>query len=122
MTGRTLRWCAIAGAAASIGTVIACGSYEPIAFDGSLSPHLIGFVRRDGSKICVTLAGRLFARLMGEQPGYTGAVWGESRLDLRDAPERLTNVLTGETVSMNGGLQLGQVLADLPAAVLFGQS
>jgi maltooligosyltrehalose synthase len=65
------------------------------------------------------IAGRLFARLIGEAT-YSGALWKDARLDLREAPERLTNVLTGETVSSASGLGLGEVLADLPAAVLLG--
>lgn len=32
MTGRTLRWCALGGAVTTIGTVVACGAYEPIVY------------------------------------------------------------------------------------------
>lgn len=95
------------------------GSYEPIIIEGPLSQHFVGFVRRDGVASCVVIAGRLFARLIGEAT-YSGALWKDARLDLREAPERLTNVLTGETVSSASGLGLGEVLADLPAAVLLG--
>ncbi|HEX6118296.1 MAG TPA: hypothetical protein VFZ03_02520, partial [Dongiaceae bacterium] len=65
---------------------------------------------------------RMFARLLGDEAEYTSAVWGEARLDLRDAPKMLTNVLTGDPVSTDAGLPLSEILADLPAAVLIGQA
>jgi (1->4)-alpha-D-glucan 1-alpha-D-glucosylmutase len=98
------------------------GSYEPIAFEGPLSPHLIGFTRRDGNQRYIVLAGRLFARLLGDEPNYTGTVWGDMRIDAVGDSEHLTDVLTGRTVSTPEGLRLSDVLADLPAAVLLGQS
>ena len=98
------------------------GSYEPVSLEGPLSQHVIAFVRREGGEICVAVAARLFARLLGDQADYRSDVWGDARLDLREAPKSLTNVLTGEAVSTDAGLHLGEVLADLPAAVLIGQS
>jgi (1->4)-alpha-D-glucan 1-alpha-D-glucosylmutase len=102
--------------------LFARGGYEPIGLEGPLSQHIIGFVRRAGNQICVAVVARMFARLLGDEAEYASAVWGEARLDLRDAPKSLTNVLTGDPVSTNAGLPLGEILADLPAAVLIGQS
>jgi (1->4)-alpha-D-glucan 1-alpha-D-glucosylmutase len=98
------------------------GSYEPVGLEGPLSQHVIAFVRREGGQTCVAVAGRMFARLLRDGADYKSDVWGDARLDLRDAPKSLTNVLTGEAVATSAGLQLGEVLADLPAAVLIGQS
>jgi malto-oligosyltrehalose synthase/4-alpha-glucanotransferase len=99
------------------------GSYEPLAVEGPLSHHVIAFTRRDANKSCTVIAGRLFARLMGDQPAYDGAaLWGDTRIERRDIPDTLTNVLTGETLSNAAGIRLGEALADLPVAVLLGQS
>jgi (1->4)-alpha-D-glucan 1-alpha-D-glucosylmutase len=98
------------------------GSYEPIALEGALSQHLIGFTRRNGSHRCIVIVSRLFARLLGGASSYAGTVWGDMRLDAGPAAETLTNVLTGEAVSTSEGLPLSEILADLPAAVLLGHS
>lgn len=102
--------------------LFAHGTYEPIAFEGPPAPHLIGFMRRDGTQRCIVLAGRLFARLLGDEPTYTGTVWGDMRIDAVGDSEHLTDVLTGRTVSTSEGLRVSDVLSDLPAAVLLGRS
>jgi (1->4)-alpha-D-glucan 1-alpha-D-glucosylmutase len=102
--------------------VFSRGSYEPIAFEGPLSNHLLGFTRRNGSHRCIVVVGRLFARLLGDAPAYSGAAWGDARVEAAAAPESMTNLLTGETVATAAGLRLSDILADLPAAVLLGQS
>jgi (1->4)-alpha-D-glucan 1-alpha-D-glucosylmutase len=97
------------------------GSYEPIAVNGS--QHAIGFMRRDGNACCVVIAGRLFASLMRDQAAYDGAaIWGDLRVETRDMPETLTNVLTGQTLSSTQGLSISEVLADLPVAALLARS
>ena len=94
------------------------GSYEPITIEGPLSHHVIAFRRRDGTSSCIVVAGRMFARLLGDQARYDGALaWQDTRITLSDGPETLTNVLTGATVS-GSALQLSGILADLPVAVL----
>jgi (1->4)-alpha-D-glucan 1-alpha-D-glucosylmutase len=96
------------------------GGYEPIAID---SQHLIAFARRNGNQACVVIAGRLFARLMRDSSFYDGAaLWSDLRVEARDLPARLTNVLTGQAFSSAAGLDMGEVLADLPVAVLIGQA
>jgi (1->4)-alpha-D-glucan 1-alpha-D-glucosylmutase len=95
------------------------GGYEPIAVEGS--QHVIAFARRNGNRTCVVLAGRLFARLLQDKPGYDGAVlFPDAGIEVRDLPETLTDVLTGRTLSSAGRLHLGEALADLPVAVLLG--
>jgi (1->4)-alpha-D-glucan 1-alpha-D-glucosylmutase len=94
------------------------GRYEPISLEGPLSQHLIAFRRRDDSGSCIVIAGRLFARLLGDRTQYDGAtLWRDARLALPDGAGSLTNILTGETVS-GPALELGEILADAPVAVL----
>jgi (1->4)-alpha-D-glucan 1-alpha-D-glucosylmutase len=96
------------------------GSYDVIAINGPLSHHVIAFSRRDGATTCVVIAGRLFARMVGDQARYDGAaVWQDARITLPDGLQTLTNLLTGATVS-DPELQLSEILADLPVAVLLG--
>ena len=99
------------------------GTYEPLVIEGSLSNHLVAFARRDEKESCAVIAGRFFARPLGDEPTYPGgALWANTRLELRDFPETLTNVLTGEHLTNAGGLMMSEILADLPVAVLLGQS
>jgi (1->4)-alpha-D-glucan 1-alpha-D-glucosylmutase len=94
------------------------GSYEPIAIEGPLSHHLIAFRRSRGTESCIVIAGRLFVPLLGDRTSYDGAaIWRDARLTLPDAPARLINVLSGATVP-GPVLELGEILADLPVAVL----
>ena len=94
------------------------GSYEPISIEGPLSHHVIAFRRRDGASSCIVIAGRLFARMLGDQAVYDGdAIWQDARITLSDGPEALTNVLTGATVT-GLELQLSGILAEVPVAVL----
>jgi (1->4)-alpha-D-glucan 1-alpha-D-glucosylmutase len=95
------------------------GSYEPLAIEGPLSHHLIAFRRRAGDSSCIVIAGRLFARMLGDQAHYDSATWQDARIALPDDPATLTNVLTGTAVS-GAELQLGEILADAPVAVLLG--
>jgi len=98
------------------------GSYEPIMIEGPLSHHVIAFRRRDGHSSCIVIAGRLFARMLGDQAIYHGAaIWQDARIALPDGPEALTNVLTGATVS-GSELQLSGILAEVPVAVLLAQA
>jgi (1->4)-alpha-D-glucan 1-alpha-D-glucosylmutase len=93
------------------------GGYEPIAVEGS--QHLIAFARRNGSRSCVVLAGRMFTSVTQDASRYDGAaLFSDARIEVRDLPETLTDVLTGRTLSSAGGLRLGEILADLPVAVL----
>jgi (1->4)-alpha-D-glucan 1-alpha-D-glucosylmutase len=99
------------------------GSYEPIGIEGPHSHRLIGFMRRDAADACIVIVGRFFAQLAEDGAIYAGAAqWDDTRLELRDTPQTLTNVLTGETLSSTAGLRLSELLADLPAAVLLGRS
>jgi (1->4)-alpha-D-glucan 1-alpha-D-glucosylmutase len=98
------------------------GSHEPLAIEGPLTQHLIAFRRRNGRKACIVLAGRLFARLLGDRSTYDGAaVWQDARLTLPDEPGTLTDALSGTTVS-GPELRLGEVLATLPVAVLLTEA
>jgi (1->4)-alpha-D-glucan 1-alpha-D-glucosylmutase len=94
------------------------GSYEPLIVDGPLAHHVIAFRRSHDAESCVVIAGRLFVPMLGERTSYdSAAIWRDARVTLPDPPSTLTNVLTGATVS-GSALQLSEVLADAPVAVL----
>ena len=102
--------------------LFAHAGYEPMNIQGPHAHHVVAFARRDGGQTCVVVAARLFARLLEDEASYRGAVWGDSLLELPDAPDPVTNILTGETMRSGAGLRLSALLADLPAAVLLAQS
>ena len=81
--------------------------------------HVVAFARRAGDAWAVAVAPRLTVGL-GRGRWPVGEVWGRSVLRLPDgAPERWSNVLTGEELSVSGGgLPLARALATLPVALL----
>jgi len=99
------------------------GGYQALRASGRRAGHVIAFARRHGRDTLVVVAGRLFARLMGE-PGRLplgAAAWGDTVLEagaLADG-QALHNILTGETVEVTRtGISLARVLASFPAAAL----
>jgi (1->4)-alpha-D-glucan 1-alpha-D-glucosylmutase len=102
------------------------GDYAALDVTGAHAEHVVAFARRHEGTTLVVIAGRLFARLLGE-PGQTplgNAVWADTAvaLDLPDATP-LINVLTGESLVVeHGRIAVGTAFARLPAAALVAQT
>jgi (1->4)-alpha-D-glucan 1-alpha-D-glucosylmutase len=103
--------------------LFAAGDYHPLAVDGVSARHVVAFARRLGPAGAVVLAGRLFAAFelpVGTPPvGAEG--WGDTRAAVDFLPEAtpLTNLLTGETVVVEGGaIRLARACAHFPGALL----
>jgi (1->4)-alpha-D-glucan 1-alpha-D-glucosylmutase len=101
------------------------GGYEPLVVEGALADKLIAFSRRHGSEIAVTLASRHAARLTeGGVPLIPAWAWDDTEIVVPeivvpDAPEALTDVLTGRTVAVEDGrIRAAEALAALPVALL----
>jgi (1->4)-alpha-D-glucan 1-alpha-D-glucosylmutase len=99
--------------------LFAHGSYAPLHASGRMNEHVVAFARRAGDAWAVAVAPRLTVGL-GRGRWPVGEVWGRSVLRLPDgAPERWSNVLTDEALSVSGGgLPLARALATLPVALL----
>ena len=99
--------------------LFASGSYTPLHASGRMDGHVVAFARRAGDAWAVAVAPRLTVG-PGRGRWPVGEVWGRSVLRLPDgAPERWSNVLTGEELSVSGGgLPLARALATLPVALL----
>jgi (1->4)-alpha-D-glucan 1-alpha-D-glucosylmutase len=100
------------------------GDYTALKVSGTHAEHVIAFARRRDGRTLVIIAGRLFARLIGDsiQPPLGEHVWADTTVAI-DLPEgtRLSNTLTGETlVVVDGRIPLGTAFARLPAAALIG--
>jgi (1->4)-alpha-D-glucan 1-alpha-D-glucosylmutase len=99
------------------------GSYLPLAIHGARAEHALAYARRHDGRTLVVIAGRLFAKLLGE-PGRLPLgeeTWGDTALaagELGDGA-RLTNVLTGESLAVrDGAITLAQACRSFPAAAL----
>jgi len=102
------------------------GGYAALTAVGARDDHVIAFEREHEGQRVVVVAGRLFARLGGEagEPPVGESVWGDTRVALPglDQGARLRNVLTGETVMVEGdALRLSQLFTTLPVAALVAQ-
>lgn len=99
------------------------GSYLPLDVQGERTEHVVAYARRQGNATLVVICARLFAKLLGEAGKLPlGAqVWAGTRVAAAGLPDgtRLTNVLTGETLEVEGGsIALARACASFPAAVL----
>ena len=99
------------------------GSYEPLEAVGALADRLVAFGRRTEREMIVVAVPRLIAGLLQdpELPCPARAVWGDTRLELPAAfaGRELVNHLTDRPVpTSSGALMVGDLLADLPVALL----
>lgn len=98
------------------------GDYVPLEVHGRHAEHVIAFARRHQGATLVVIAGRLFARLLGE-PDSTPlgpTVWADTAvaIDLPDGTQ-LTDVFTGKTlVARHERIALGAAFSQLSAAAL----
>ncbi|NDP39619.1 MAG: malto-oligosyltrehalose synthase [Rhodoferax sp.] len=102
------------------------GDYTALKVSGVHAEHVVAFTRRHNGATLVVLAGRLFARLLGEAilPPLGESVWSDTKvaINLPDGT-RLINVLTDEILVVERGcIALGTAFARLPAAALLGSA
>ncbi|MGZ8231800.1 MAG: malto-oligosyltrehalose synthase, partial [Burkholderiales bacterium] len=97
------------------------GQYVPLQAIGARSDHVIAFVRRNGNRRAVTIAGRLWMKL-GGAPGTLPlgeAAWGDTEIDAGPLTGTLENVYTGERVEVVGGkIPVARAFATFPASLL----
>ena len=108
------------------------GGYEALAVEGPLSKHVVAFARRHGNQVLLVVAGRLFADLSrpgtedGAAPALPGAAtWNGTTVRLpagQDAMD-LENLLTGESLSADGGtVRLADAFRHMPWAALVART
>jgi (1->4)-alpha-D-glucan 1-alpha-D-glucosylmutase len=100
------------------------GGYEPIAVEGSNAEHLVAFQRRHQSDRAIVVTGRLFVSLLGSKARAYRNAWDDARIALpADLQGRWRDVLSGRVTTLrlpegSALLPIGDLLAELPAAVL----
>ncbi len=100
------------------------GDYVPLDVVGAHAEHVVAFARRHDGAVLVAIAGRLYARWLGEPgPAALGeAAWADTAvaIDLPDGT-RLTDALTGASIVVEQGrIAVGAAFARLPVAALLG--
>jgi len=99
------------------------GSYAPLESRGAQAAHVIAYARRHEGRTLVVIAGRLFAKLLGE-PGRLPLgrqTWSDTAVAAGELGEgaRLVNVLTGEALTVrDGAIALAPSFANFPGAAL----
>jgi (1->4)-alpha-D-glucan 1-alpha-D-glucosylmutase len=104
------------------------GEYLPLDVDMTVDARVVAFARRHEAGVALAIAPHLASTLItAERPLPTGDVWRTSRVLLPAAlaPVTFTDVFTGAsyrpvTSSSGAWLFVGQVLDQLPVAVLIG--
>jgi (1->4)-alpha-D-glucan 1-alpha-D-glucosylmutase len=107
------------------------GEYLPLRVSGEHASNVCAFARRHEGKLAVTIAPRLYLRLLGdrEDPPLGESVWGDTVIELpKEYGEtvQLKNVLDGNTVAVAKGgnratVRLADALAHYPVALLAEQ-
>jgi (1->4)-alpha-D-glucan 1-alpha-D-glucosylmutase len=103
------------------------GAYVPLRARGAQATHVLAFARRRGEELAITIAPRLYARLIaGREVAPLGAdVWTDTMVEVSalPSPTELRNVLDGRSLELFGGnsLRLAEVLADFPVALIVNQ-
>ncbi|HEX9374657.1 MAG TPA: malto-oligosyltrehalose synthase [Actinomycetota bacterium] len=105
--------------------LFARGSYLPLEVTGRRRANALAFARRRGRSWAVAIVPRHVAGLArGGRFPVRAASWPATVAHLpAGAPERWTNVLTGEHVdAVRGGIRLADAFATLPVGVLIARS
>ncbi|HVT21062.1 MAG TPA: malto-oligosyltrehalose synthase [Mycobacteriales bacterium] len=100
------------------------GRYLPLTATGPGAKHVVAYARVTDSETAIVVVPRLTAILAGEgQFPVGGQVWGDTVIQLLGlAGNELTDVLTGRSTAGHGQvLEVGEVLAQLPVALLVGR-
>ena len=102
------------------------GDYTALRVSGAHAEHVVAFARHFEGTTLVVIAGRLFARLLGEanQSPLGEAAWADTAVTV-NLPDgtRLTDALGGATrLVAHGRIMLGAAFERLPAAALLGAS
>jgi (1->4)-alpha-D-glucan 1-alpha-D-glucosylmutase len=99
------------------------GAYLPLEASGPKAAHVVAFARRRDDRCIVTVAGRLFATLVGEPDRLPlgEAVWGDTSLDLAPlaGPGALVDAFTGTRFEpQDGRLPVAAIMSRFPGALL----
>ena len=98
------------------------GTYLPLRVSGAHAEHVIAYARRCSAGTLVVIAGRLFAKLLGDAGRVpTGdAVWKDTTVTLPElASGAWRDGLNGEALSVGqGSLRLDHAFSRFPGAVL----
>ena len=94
------------------------GSYVPLRVTGDHASNVCAFARLYEGNLAVTIAPRLYLRLLGERddPPLGASVWGDTAIELPKeygATVQFRNVFDGKTVAVaRGGIRAGVRVAD----------
>ncbi|HET7159107.1 MAG TPA: malto-oligosyltrehalose synthase, partial [Burkholderiales bacterium] len=99
------------------------GNYLPLQVKGERAEHVIAYMRSHRGRIAIIIAGRLWLKLgvAAGTPPLGREVWGDTVIESGAHTRELTNVLTGESVSIEDGrIELNAAFKSFPAALLVG--
>jgi (1->4)-alpha-D-glucan 1-alpha-D-glucosylmutase len=99
------------------------GAYLPLDPGGSFRSHVIVFARRYQRQWALVVAPRFLSRLIQEGDFPLGTkVWQDTEVIMPDgAPAAWRNAITGEVLSADKALPVGDILLNFPVALLMGE-
>ncbi|UCD82502.1 MAG: malto-oligosyltrehalose synthase [Desulfobacterales bacterium] len=99
------------------------GTYIALQPAGRFHNNVLAFARHYGHKWSITAAPRFLTALVNEDEHPLGpGIWQDTVIGLPDgAPARWKNLFTGDDLTAENSLALGDALAVFPAALLIGE-
>jgi (1->4)-alpha-D-glucan 1-alpha-D-glucosylmutase len=100
------------------------GDYLPASAAGRHADHIVAFFRRWQDRYALTMAPRFLTSLIrpGESPSGP-QVWGDTRIVLpTDGPPSWQDVITGNVLTAQRELPVGEIVGEFPVSILISQT
>jgi (1->4)-alpha-D-glucan 1-alpha-D-glucosylmutase len=99
------------------------GSYVPLTVSGEFKAHVMAFARIYKNRCAITVVPRYLAGLVKENQNPHGTrVWRDTEIIFTEKNGiGWKNIFTGQTLTENASLKIGNILMHFPCALLLGK-
>jgi (1->4)-alpha-D-glucan 1-alpha-D-glucosylmutase len=99
------------------------GDYITLRVSGAYARNIVAFARTYRKEWIIAVAPRLLTSVVkyGQLP--LGTIWKNTQIEIRrhNFPPSFTNIFTEQTFATGGRINLEQILAGFPIALLYGK-
>jgi (1->4)-alpha-D-glucan 1-alpha-D-glucosylmutase len=96
------------------------GTYQPLEIGGKFQDHVVAFIKQDGNTTILTIVPRFLTSVIQPDDYPLGEqTWMDTRLKLPlQSSSSWKNLITQQTVNIDGELTIGEALKHFPVALL----